>query len=582
LSEGISDPHVVAVAFAGGTESAPTTIFAATATGRLFWAAADAEMLNARWQEIVAWAGLGIAVVLAPSPDYANDNTLFVGTPNGIFRTLDGGQSWESCNFGLLDEDALCMVCAPDFATSEVLWAGTAGGGLYRSRNRARAWRESGMGLPDAAVQCLAVSPHFATDRTLYVGMEEHGIYISRDGGENWQSFALVGQNVNALACADADSLWAGTEDGLWRVTTSNGQAVQCTGAGEAVLSVAATAAGHVAAGSYGGGLWLTTQGDELIAQWHKPTVALHAPPVVVRVGSELFALDADSLLAHSPDGGATWNEMPPTDGATFALAGAQDTSAPEEQVLLAATGAGLLRWHAGEWEALHAARVEAQMPLGVALSPAYAHDRTLLMTAQRGEVWLSQDGGATWQSVGGPWRGQTLLHACFAPQRAHELLILSVQPNEVGHFGVSVWHSADLGQSWDGVAQFTTAVPVSLVAWQQDTQQQHGGEQTLFLATQHRVIKLFVDKNFSFWQLHQHFFDEGTRITALAVALEPAQSTVWAATTSDLYCSHDGGVQWTQQGGVPDALPVVWLDASPANLLAITLGGRVWRAALA
>jgi photosystem II stability/assembly factor-like uncharacterized protein len=500
-----------------------------------------------------------------------------VGTPNGIFRTLDGGQSWESCNFGLLDEDTLCMVCAPDFATSEVLWAGTAGGGLYRSRNRARAWRESGMGLPDAAVQCLAVSPHFATDRTLYAGMEEQGIYISRDGGENWQSFALAGQSVNALACADADTLWAGTEDGLWRVTTSNGQAVQCAGAGEAVLSVAATAAGHVATASYGGGLWLTRHGNDSAAPWHQPVLALHAPPVVTRVGNELFALDADALLAHSPDGGATWSAMPSADVETFALSGAEDNDAPGGKLLLAATGAGLLRWQGEAWQADADAQIDRPPLLAVALSPAYAQDRTLLMTAQMGEVLLSQDGGATWQGITGPWRGQMLLHTRFAPQRANELLVLTVQPNEAGHFGVSVWHSADLGQRWDGVAQFTTAIPVALVAWQQAA-----AGQTLFLATQQRVIKLFVDDITSTWQLHQHFFDEGTRITALAVGPAQLQRTVWAATTGGLYCSHDGGLQWMQQESVPDALPVVWLDPSPTNLLAMTLGGCVWRAALA
>ncbi len=181
MPQGLSDLDVVAVAFASGDLVTPATALAATATGRLFRNSNPFD--EEPWQEIDSWAGMGVAVVLAPSPAFAEDRTLFVGTPTGIFRTQDDGQSWESCNFGLLDEDVLCIACAPNFTESELLWAGTAGGGLYRSRNSARAWRESGFGLPDAAVQSLAVSPNFGEDRTLFVGMEAHGVYVSHDGG---------------------------------------------------------------------------------------------------------------------------------------------------------------------------------------------------------------------------------------------------------------------------------------------------------------------------------------------------------------------------------------------------------------
>jgi photosystem II stability/assembly factor-like uncharacterized protein len=394
LTSGLSDLDVVAVAFAGGSGDSPAGALAATANGRLFRSTGTNVPGQEAWREIERWAGLGVAVVLAPSPAFDQDRTLFVGTPGGIYRTLDSGQSWESCNFGLLDEDVLSLVCAPTFAESELLWAGTAGGGLYRSRNSGRAWRESGLGLPDAAVQALAVSPSFAEDRTLYAGMEGHGLYLSRDGGESWNALALEGHSVNALACVRGDTLWAATDDGLWRVATQSGKATQVAAAGETVMSVAATTQGEVALGLYGSGLWLANgiPGDLSQIEWQKPLLALHAPPLVTTDGRELFALDAEGFIARSGSGGQ-WQEIESASAEmVFALHSARGTG--DASPLVAATATGLVAWQ-GEagWQEF-AGGFASQPALNVVLSPAFEADKTLLVVGHENVLFISQNVG--------------------------------------------------------------------------------------------------------------------------------------------------------------------------------------------
>lgn len=579
VTAGLSDFNVVAVAFAGGDANTPATALAATATGRLFrLKPSEVHLARERWQEIRSWAGLGVAVVLQPSPAFEQDQTLFAGTPTGIYRTQDGGQSWESCNFGLMDEDVLCVVCAPDFAESELMWAGTAGGGLYRSRNRARAWRDAGSGLPDAAVQCLAASPNFVEDRTLFAGIEANGIYVSRDGGENWESLGLATYSVNTLACPRLDVLWAGTDDGLWRVTTSTGEAVQMSGDGDVVLAVASSAEGEIAAGLFGRGL-LVGQEHQSIAQsvtWQSPTVAVHAPPVIASIGDEFFAVDSEGFMASSQDGGAQWVEMESaSEEGVIALA----TNAAQDLPLYAATATGLSCWDRSQkqWQVVALNPVQEQSALAVELSPDLASDHTLLVATNEGEIVLSQDGGIHWRSITGPWLGQSLLRVHFAPSNASEIIALTMQPGENGHFAITAWHTINLGQIWEVLASFTTALPAVMMAWPADSV-----EHAIFLATQHRVIKLYTQVEPQNLQVHQHFFDETLRVTALAAASGFGESgIVWAATTGGLYRSVDRGMSWGLVLELPLGLPLVWLKVLPTQVRAVTLGGRVWRASI-
>lgn len=560
---GVIDPNIVALTLVG--RGANLTALAGTAGGRLLRGQAP----DFHWSEVESWAGLGVATVLAPAPGEAQRNTLFIGTPAGIFRTLDAGRSWESCNFGLLDEEVLCLACAPTFDESEILWAGTAGGGLYRSRNAGRAWRESGIGLPDAAVQALAFSPAFADDQMIYAGLEDEGVYRSSDGGESWLPWALKGAGVNALACGAEGTLWAGTSTGLFAVSPQ-GTVTPHLEPGLPILAVAAGLGREVLVATYDAGIYSSTDAG---ATWAEVDLALHAPPVVVKAGANLVALDNSGTLAISRDQGATWETLPPaSDEGVFGI-GASD--GPE---LVAATGSGLLRLApaATGWEAIRPDLFGEKSPLAVELSPDFGRDRTILAAAHDDELVLSQDGGATWRDITGPWQERSILRVRFGPAGSGDILVLTVAPTATGHFEVAVWQSQDHGRAWAGLVTLTTGLPAMLVAWPYDPH-----EQVLFLATQHRVVKLFQSPAGEL-QVHQSFFGEGTRVTALHT--DPAYGTngvIWAATSDGVMRSVDRGQSWQQAGSLPDGLPLVWLDTAPGTLHGVTLGGAVWRVAI-
>jgi photosystem II stability/assembly factor-like uncharacterized protein len=122
----------------------------------------------------------------------------------GVFRSKDGGKSWQKVLFK--DEDTGAVDLAFDPRDSHTLYAALfhtrrtpwnvyppsygPGSGLYKSTDGGDTWRQIiGHGLPSERVGRIgiAVAPS-APDRVyLIVDAKEGGVYRSDDGGENWQ-----------------------------------------------------------------------------------------------------------------------------------------------------------------------------------------------------------------------------------------------------------------------------------------------------------------------------------------------------------------------------------------------------------
>ncbi len=148
------------------------------------------------------------------SPDYQEDGTVFAATlEDGVYRSATRGAHWELWNFRLLDLHALAMAISPNFKQDETLFVGTESG-LYRSTNGGRAWRELTFAAESAPVLGLAVSPAYAANGTLYAGTETAGVWRSLDRGASWGRLSagplddLIQGPVNAvLAAGEADLL---------------------------------------------------------------------------------------------------------------------------------------------------------------------------------------------------------------------------------------------------------------------------------------------------------------------------------------------------------------------------------------
>ena len=100
-------------------------------------------------------------------------STLYVGGPNGVGKSLNGGLSWQAAVAGLTTLAVTTIATEP--VQADTLYAGTNGGGVYKSTNGGASWFAYSDGLGVGRVSALAI-PATALPR-LYAATDGGGVF---------------------------------------------------------------------------------------------------------------------------------------------------------------------------------------------------------------------------------------------------------------------------------------------------------------------------------------------------------------------------------------------------------------------
>lgn len=264
------------------------------------------------------------AFVAAPDCLPGQRGLVFSARGTGLFRSEDGGQTWQYAleELGLTETlPATAVALAPNFDQNGLVLAG-APGGIFHSTDGGQTWKALVFPPPPPTVSALAVSPNFAQDETIFAGTMEDGVFISQNGGERWVAwnFGLLDLNVMCLAIspdfAEDETVFAGTESGLFR-STNGGRAwreVELPFGYEAILSLAISpdfsTDETLYAGTEGLGLWVSTDAG---ATWQRLGEEQIEDPVnaLQLSAGQILAVTSESLW-HSADGGVTWIDRMP------------------------------------------------------------------------------------------------------------------------------------------------------------------------------------------------------------------------------------------------------------------------------
>ena len=159
------------------------------------------------WKEIQPknqpwWSTLSQGVTTLVSPNFASDGTIYLGTMDGhILKSTDRGK-----NFSLisqLDKAVISLVASPGFATDKTLYAGISNG-VYKSVDGGSSWQAASNGISwleglDAkkgGTVKLAISRGYKVDQTVFAGTAG-GVFKTTDGGKNWQQLVDTGYDDN-------------------------------------------------------------------------------------------------------------------------------------------------------------------------------------------------------------------------------------------------------------------------------------------------------------------------------------------------------------------------------------------------
>ena len=177
----------------------------------------------------------------------------FGGTGGGVWRTTDGGRTWENISDGFFGGSIGSIEVAP--SDQNVIYAGggevtvrgnvSSGSGMWRSTDAGQTW--TSIGLQNSRhIPRIRVHPgnpdivYAAVLGDLYKSSEERGVYRSKDGGKSWQRILFANADAGAVdLCMDPAnprilyaSTWrirrtpyslssGGTGSGLWKSTDS-------------------------------------------------------------------------------------------------------------------------------------------------------------------------------------------------------------------------------------------------------------------------------------------------------------------------------------------------------------------------
>lgn len=175
-------------------------IYLGTAQGGV-WRSDDS---GASWQPLTD--DLPSLAVGALALDPNNSNTIYLGTGEahfssstyygaGIFKSVDGGQSWQQT--GALPLRARISTIAVDPSNSQTVFAATAlsatdEAGVYKSTDGGQSWRRT---LEGSATE-LTIDPSNPSNILVALGFvlgnSANGVYRSTDGGESWQQIRTL------------------------------------------------------------------------------------------------------------------------------------------------------------------------------------------------------------------------------------------------------------------------------------------------------------------------------------------------------------------------------------------------------
>jgi photosystem II stability/assembly factor-like uncharacterized protein len=154
----------------------------------------------------------------------ADGRTLLLGAHLGLFRSDDGGRSWQPVALPSKHPHVDVMAVTPHPEDARTVYVATHEAGVFKTTDGGKSWQDVNAGLGGLDVHGLAVDPRESQKLHAAVRGKGEGIYRSTEGGGKWVRVddgpggeVKVLSSVNISTGMGGIFLYAGTAAGLQR-----------------------------------------------------------------------------------------------------------------------------------------------------------------------------------------------------------------------------------------------------------------------------------------------------------------------------------------------------------------------------
>lgn len=165
-------------------------------------------------------------VVIALHP--SNPNILYVATNEYIYKSRDGGATWENLSRGMSHSRVIALAVDPLYPAT--VYAGTKGDAVYKSYDGGQRWVSLRAGLDDITISSVVNQFVFnPMDNTHLFVATTMGIFETRNSGETWQKRMDGMKEVLMVVTLALDPtrpaiMYAGTSGGVYKTVNRAGR----------------------------------------------------------------------------------------------------------------------------------------------------------------------------------------------------------------------------------------------------------------------------------------------------------------------------------------------------------------------
>ncbi|MFP5270712.1 WD40/YVTN/BNR-like repeat-containing protein [Coleofasciculus sp.] len=501
------------------------------------------------------------------SPKYEQDQALFIIVRSSLFKSTDGGSSWQRIVNGL---DNIANLAGLSISpTRPVLFMSSFGDGIYKSSDGGDSWQNVNNGLDNLNIEVLEIDPN-ASDFVLAAG-SEGGLYKTDDGGANWNKVLDNQNKIKTISFIpnDTNSIVIGDKEGNIYVSGDRGETWQMNSPVENSGAITAIAVSPnfssdqtIFVGTDKGGVLQTTDLADSFTPLNQGLSDLSVQDIVISPSyandKTLFASTWNDGFFYSQDKGKTWKKssqglVKDSQADDMKSPHFTDLSVSENTLFLGGFDGLFKTTDSGQtWQLLET--LSPRTIVALAVSPDYANDSTVAIAPYVGDPYISNDAGMNWtqmyKGLEAPYLTQSFEEPTQDPRRFFDIVFSQNYRSDKTLFATLLWdnflRSTDGGKHWQR-SQLPKVPKYSTRGMTIATSPAFDSDKTIYLLTQQGVIYKSTNAGKKFSVLSKIGKDFSNETASIVISPDFLSDPTLYASSSDpgVFQSSDAGKTW-------------------------------------